>query len=75
MVPTDTISDVADKKKKLSKLKAIYRKAKEIEPQLTQGEMLQSYFIAIRKEETKTVRALESLCRLVEAHARLMMRS
>lgn len=37
--------------------------------------MLQNYFVAIRQEEIKTIRALESLCRLTEAHAKLMLRS
>jgi len=52
------------------------RKCKLYEPELRGGPLLSKYYIEERKntEKVTTARAFESLCRLSEAHAKLMMR-
>jgi DNA replicative helicase MCM subunit Mcm2 (Cdc46/Mcm family) len=57
-------------------LKQLIRKCKLYEPELRGGSLLSKYYIEERKnaEKVTTARAFESLCRLSEAHAKLMMR-
>lgn len=75
---TNEKSIYAEKKNQLEKIniKALIKTAKEYSPELSHHEIFSTYYTEERKRDSKvkTARTFESLCRIAEAHAKLMHR-